>query len=438
MSSKLPVTREQKNKLVSMLRFIPDEPYLKLMYRVRMGKKLNLRNPQTFNEKIQWLKLHDRKPEYVTMVDKYEAKKYVANIIGEEYIIPTLGVWDRFEDIDFASLPNQFVLKCTHDSGGLVICRDKASLDIEAARKKINASLRTNFFWVGREWPYKDVKPRIIAEEYMEDEDDHELRDYKFFAFDGVAKALFIATDRGDESVDTKFDFFDMDFRHLNITNGHPNADPLPHKPETFEKMRALAEKLSVGIPQVRVDFYEVNGKAYFGEITLAHWSGMKPFVPEEWDYTFGSWIKLPESYGGGYAVIGDGYILRIKKREKAELRDYKVFCFNGEPKLFYLSEGLENHKTARMSFVTLDWKFAKYTRSDYAPFEKLPPRPKNLEKMIELAKVLSKGTRFLRVDLYEINGRIYFGELTFHPNAGFNPFEKEEYDRELGSFMKL
>lgn len=300
MSSKLPGTREQKNKLVSLLRFIPDEPYLRLMYRIRMGKKLNLRNPQTFNEKLQWLKLHDRNPIYTTMVDKYEAKKYVSSIIGEEYIIPTLGVWDRFEDIDFDTLPNQFVLKCTHDSGGLVICRNKTSLDIEAARKKINASLKTNFFWVGREWPYKNVKPRIIAEEYMEDEREHELRDYKFFAFDGVAKALFIATDRGDESIDTKFDFFDMNFVHLDFTNGHPNADQLPHKPETFEKMRALTEKLSKGIPQARIDFYEVNGRAYFGEITLAHWSGMKPFVPEEWDYSFGEWIVLPEIVGGG------------------------------------------------------------------------------------------------------------------------------------------
>lgn len=300
MSSKLPLTREQKNKLLSLLRFIPDEPYLKLMYRVRIGKRLNLENPQTFNEKLQWLKLHDRRPEYTTMVDKYEAKKYVASIIGEEYIIPTLGVWDTFDDIDFDALPDQFVLKCTHDSGGLVICRDKAALDIEAARKKINASLRTNFFWVGREWPYKDVKPRIIAEKYMEDNSNHELRDYKFFTFDGVAKALFIATDRGDETTDTKFDFFDMNFRHLDFTNGHPNANPPPHRPETFEKMRELADKLSAGIPQARIDFYEVNGRAYFGEITFSHWSGMKPFVPEEWDYTFGNWIEIPESYGGG------------------------------------------------------------------------------------------------------------------------------------------
>lgn len=296
---KLPGTREQKNMLVSLLRFIPDQPYLKLMYRIRMGKKLDLDNPQTFNEKIQWLKLYDRRPIYTTMVDKYEAKKYVAGIIGDEYIIPTLGVWERFEDIDFDTLPNQFVLKCTHDSGGLVICRDKSKFDKEAARVKINASLRTSYFWVGREWQYKYVKPRILAETYMEDSVDHELRDYKFFVFDGVARAMFIATDRGDESTDTKFDFFDMDFHHLDFTNGHPNAAIPPHKPKTFELMRCLAETISKGIPQVRVDFYEVDGRAYFGEITLAHWSGMKPFEPEEWDRVFGEWITLPESFKG-------------------------------------------------------------------------------------------------------------------------------------------
>ena len=161
---KIPLTREQKNKFASFFRFIPDELYLRIMYRLRMGKRLNLDDPQTFNEKLQWLKLHDRKPIYTTMVDKYEAKNYVASIIGDEYIIPTIGVWDNFDDINFDELPDQFVLKCTHDSGGLVICRDKSQFDKEAARKKISASLKTNFYWVGREWPYKNVKPRIIAE----------------------------------------------------------------------------------------------------------------------------------------------------------------------------------------------------------------------------------------------------------------------------------
>jgi hypothetical protein len=275
-------------------------------YKAMMGKKLNLRNPQTFNEKIQWLKLHDRKPIYTTMVDKYAAKEYVANIIGEQYIIPTLGVWDNPDDIDFNALPDQFVLKVTHDSGGLVICRDKSTLNVEEAKKKLRNSLNMNYYKVHREWPYRDVPKRIIAEQYMEDSDTSELRDYKFFSFDGVVKALFIASDRQDPTTDTKFDFFDADFRHLPFTNGHPNADSIPARPECFEEMKTLAEKLSKGIPHLRVDFYEVNGKVYFGELTFTHWSGLVPFDPESWDKQFGDWIKIPDSYGGGYWVTGN------------------------------------------------------------------------------------------------------------------------------------
>lgn len=268
-----------------------DEHILRLLYRVRFGKKLNLDNPQTYNEKLQWLKLYDRKPIYTTMVDKDLVKAYVASIIGEEYIIPTLGVWDHFEDINFDELPQQFVLKCTHDSGGLVICKDKAKLDIDQARKKINKCLKTNYYNHAREWPYKDVKPRIIAEKYMVDESGRELKDYKFFCFDGEVKAMYIATDRG---IDTRFDFYDENFNHLPFTNAHPNADHSIEKPDGFEEMKKLAEKLSQGMAQVRIDFYDVYGKVYFGEITLFHMSGMSPFDPEDWDYTFGSWINLP------------------------------------------------------------------------------------------------------------------------------------------------
>ncbi len=274
-------------------RFIPDKIYLKSRYKARIGKKLNLKNPKTFNEKLQWLKLYDRKPEYTVMVDKHEVKKYVADKIGKDYIIPILGVWDKFDDIDFDALPEQFVLKCTHDSGGLVICKDKSQLDIEQARKKIDKCLKRNYYWHGREWPYKNVKPRIIAEQYMEDEETAEIRDYKFFCFDGVAKALFIATDRSNKEEETKFDFYDMEFNHLPFTNGHPNANSAPQKPENFDKMRELAGKLSENIPHLRVDFYEVNGKIYFGELTFSHWSGMTPFEPEEWDYKLGEMIKL-------------------------------------------------------------------------------------------------------------------------------------------------
>lgn len=277
-----------------MLNCLPDKVYLKMAYKEAMGKSLDLENPKTFNEKLQWLKLYDRKPIYTSMVDKYEAKKFASDIIGEEYIIPTLGVWDRFDDIDFSSLPDQFVLKCTHDSGGLVICRDKKNFDVENARGIINKSLKREYYWVGREWPYKNVKPRIIAETYMEDKTTHDLPDYKFFAFNGEVKALFIATERNAKDRETKFDFYDSEFRHLPFTNGHPNAEKEPKKPKCFEEMKHLAEKLSENIPQLRVDFYEVDQKVYFGELTFSHWSGFVPFEPEEWDYTFGKWISLP------------------------------------------------------------------------------------------------------------------------------------------------
>lgn len=277
-----------------LLKWMPDRTYLKLLFEARTGKKLNLDNPQTFNEKLQWLKLYNRKPIFTTMVDKCEAKKYVAERIGEEYIIPTLGVWDKFEDIDFDALPQQFVLKCTHDSGGLVVCRDKQQLDLESARKKINKSLKRNYYWHTREWPYKNVKPRIIAEQYMEDSVTNELRDYKFFCFNGKMKVMFIASERYNNTTETRFDFFDRDFQHLDFRNGHPNADVPPAKPEKFEEMCVLAEKLSDNLPLLRVDFYEVDGKIYFGELTFSHWGGMMPFEPDEWDRKLGDWIELP------------------------------------------------------------------------------------------------------------------------------------------------
>lgn len=278
--------------------FFPnDEVYLKTIFRCFMGKKLNIDNPQTFSEKLQWLKLYDRRPEYTRMVDKYEAKKYVADLIGEQYIIPTLGVWDRVEDIDYDSLPNQFVLKTTHDGGGdgVVICKEKEQFDIVAANKKLSRSMKSNPYIKQREWPYKDVRPRIIAEQFMVDESGYELKDYKFFCFDGEPKALFIASDRGIEGEETKFDFYDMNFKLLPFTNGHSNSSKPIIKPLGFDKMKELAAKLSVGIPHVRVDFYDINGEIYFGELTFYHWSGLVPFQPEEWDYTFGSWINLPQ-----------------------------------------------------------------------------------------------------------------------------------------------
>jgi hypothetical protein len=269
-----------------------DEIYVRVEYFIVFGKRLRLKNPQTYSEKLQWLKLHEGDPIYTRMVDKAEAKKYVTEIIGEEYIIPTYGVWNHFDEIDFDKLPDQFVLKTTHDSGGVIICKDKKTLDKNAAKVKLEKSLKNDYYYTSKEWPYKNVVPRIIAEKYMEDESG-ELCDYKLFCFDGKMKALFIATDRFTSGEETKFDFFDENFNHLPFTNGHPNATKPIKKPESFQQMKDLAEKLSQKIPHVRVDFYCTNGKIYFGELTFFHWGGFKRFEPEEWDFKFGEWFKL-------------------------------------------------------------------------------------------------------------------------------------------------
>ena len=281
-----------KHRLAQLL---PDKIYLQIYYRRIFGRKLNLKDPKTFNEKIQWLKLYDRNPTYSKMVDKYEAKNYVENKIGKEYIIPTLGVWEEFDKINFSELPNQFVLKKTHDSGGVVIVKDKDKMNLVKTKKIIEDSLNNNYYLQGREWPYKNVKHRIIAEKYMVDESGYELKDYKFFCFNGIAKVMFIASDRQNTNEETKFDFFDMEFNHLPFTNGHPNSNKIIIKPKSFEKMKKLAEILSEGIPQVRIDFYDINGNIYFGEMTFSHWSGFVPFIPDEWDYRLGSMINLPE-----------------------------------------------------------------------------------------------------------------------------------------------
>lgn len=272
-------------------RALPSRFYLKRKYRALMGKPLNLKNPRTYNEKLQWLKLYGNKPEYSALVDKYAVREYVAKKIGEERLIPLLGVWNCFDEIDFSTLPDQFVLKPTHTSGDVFICRDKSAIDFGALKQKVDGWMRREYYWLFRELPYKGIKPRILAEKLMVDESGTELKDYKFFCFDGEPKALFIATDR---PFDTRFDFFDMDFRHLPFTNGHPNADRALQKPVGFNEMQRIAAELSKGFVHIRVDLYDINGKIYFGELTFFHFSGIVPFVPEEWDRIFGDWIRLP------------------------------------------------------------------------------------------------------------------------------------------------
>lgn len=275
-------------------RIIPDGIYLRLKYYMRTGEFLHLHNPTTYTEKLQWLKLHDHRPFYTTLVDKYEVKKYVAEKLGESYVVPLLGVWENVEDIPFQDLPEQFVLKCTHDSGGLQICKDKSCFDVAGAKKKINRVLKTNYYWISREWPYKNVKPRVIAEKYLEDTRTGENRDYKFFTFNGEPKVMYIATGRG--SGETYGDFFDMEFQHLDLNIDHRNAPVCPEKPTCFEEMKQAAAILAQGIPQVRVDFYEIDGHVYFGEMTFFHCGGFMKFTPDRWNKIFGDWVPVCDS----------------------------------------------------------------------------------------------------------------------------------------------
>lgn len=282
-----------KKTIKNLSHMLPDWLYLCLKYHKRTGLCLNLRKPKTYTEKLQWLKLYDRKPLYTTLVDKFAVKKYVAQKLGEEYIIPLIGVWDDVNDIDFDALPDQFVMKCTHDSGGLEICKDKLTFDFDSAKQRIDKILKQNFYWVSREWPYKNVPPRIIIEKYMQDSETGELRDYKFFTFNGIPKVMYIATGRG--TGETYGDFFDMDFNHLDMSIDHKTAPVMPQKPHNFEEMKKAAQKLAEGIPQVRVDFYEIDGRVYFGEMTFFHCGGFERFHPETLDGIWGEWVDLPQ-----------------------------------------------------------------------------------------------------------------------------------------------
>lgn len=271
-------------------RWMSDEFYIRTLWRMLMGYELDLKNPKTFNEKLQWLKLNDRNPLYTTLVDKYRVKQWVADKIGEEYVIPTLAVWDNVEDIDISILPEQFVLKCNHDSGSVVICKDKKTFDLNAAKDKLGKALKRNFYWEAREWPYKNVKPCIFAEKYMTDGTGDELRDYKFWSFNGVPKVVYCSV-KNDNIWEN---YYDMDFIPLNINHGFPSSEQEIVKPNTFDEMKSVISKFALQIPFIRVDFYEIQGRVYFGEFTCYDFAGLKPFQDIEQDSMLGDMIKLP------------------------------------------------------------------------------------------------------------------------------------------------
>ena len=296
MTLKKYIPRGARGKLMRLFSFLPDEPYIRLFHFAATGKRLNLKDPVLFSEKQQWLKLHKKNPHYRELVDKIAVRDHIDQCLGPGHCFDLLGTWASFEEIDFDALPNEFVLKCSHDSGSTKVIKDKSSLsgkDYAELRKHFTKRLKQDFFKAGREYPYKGITPFMMAEKLMRDESDpdKDIEDYKFFCFDGVPKLMFIATDR---STNCCFDFFDMDFNHLDIVNIHPQSKGrVFEKPEMFDEMKEVAGKLSRGMKFVRIDLYQLNGKIYFGEYTFFHGGGFCLFYPEEWERRLGDWIVL-------------------------------------------------------------------------------------------------------------------------------------------------
>lgn len=281
--------------------WVPDEIYLKIRYRIIFGHKLNIEVPRTFNEKLNWLKIYNRRPEYVQLVDKSTVKEIISKKAEGTScnVIKTYGVWNSFDDIDFSTLPNQFVLKSTNGGGGtgVIVCKDKSQFDREVAKKKLEASMKVHWKFE-REWVYRDIQPRIIAEELMENSDGSQLVDWKLFCFDGEPRLLFYASDRYTKDEPLKFDWYDMELKHLPIqSKGYPNANVKIEKFPEWEEMKQIARILSKGMPHVRVDLYLIDHKIYFGELTFFHDGGIVPIYPEEWDYKIGSWLTLPQPF---------------------------------------------------------------------------------------------------------------------------------------------
>ncbi len=293
-----PKYRFQINRNLGLYDSWDDERFLRRAFLKFMGKPLNLDDPVTFNEKLQWLKLYDRKPEYTTLVDKYRVREVVSEKLGEEYMIPLLGVWDAPNDIDFNALPNQFVLKCNHNSGfGMCICKNKIELDIEKTKTALSKGLKQDYYLSNREWPYKDIPRKIIGEKFIAcilNNGISVLNDYKIWCFNGEPKIILVCSDRYSQSGLCE-DFFDMDWHHLPLKRADkPTSQKDIEKPKNYILMQQMAKELANNIPFVRVDFYEVDDKVYFGELTFYPMSGWGQFVPEEWDQKLGEWLQLP------------------------------------------------------------------------------------------------------------------------------------------------
>lgn len=424
---------------------IPDKQYLQLRFRCNMGYWPDFKNPKTFNEKINWLKLYNRKPEYTTMVDKYAVKSYVANIIGDQYIIPTLGVWETPEEIEWDKLPNQFVLKTTHGGGscGVVVCPDKAKLNKTEAVSKLRDSMNSDIYSILREWPYKNVKKQIIAEKFMAPRisaASNDLEDYKFFCFNGEPKYCQVIRDRHTKET---IDFYDMDWNHQEFVGLNPIArnglKPVA-RPVHLSDMIRICRELSKDIPFVRVDLYVIDDCEYFGELTFYPASGFGCFTPEEWSCKLGDILTMPtEIRGGGYKCLVNNGLANIVQQSARydELKDYKFFCFNGKVRCFKID--FNRFVGHRANYYSPEGELLPFGEKMCMPdYDHKETIPSNLKEMVVIAEKLSSGIPFLRVDLYNINDIIFFGETTFFPAGGMGDFTDSSWDERLGSWINL
>ncbi len=289
------LSRQIRHYLMNHLSFLPDKLYIQLFFFAACGRFVDFKNPKGFNEKQQWLKLNDLHPEYSQLVDKLAVRKHIDKVLGSGHMFPLLGAWNNFDEIDFSELPEDFVIKCNHDSGSTKVVINKSKLtcdDWKDLKKHFDGRMKRDFYSAGREYPYKGIERYIIAEKLMHDNTDpnKSIEDYKFFCFNGVPKIMFVATDR---RIDCRFDFFDMDFNHLDITNIHPQANKPISKPKHFDEMKEIASRLSTGMKFVRIDLYDINDTIYFGEYTFFHGGGFALFYPLEWERRLGDWINL-------------------------------------------------------------------------------------------------------------------------------------------------
>lgn len=416
-----------------------DKFYLSVLWKMIMGYELDWEHPKTFNEKLQWLKLHDRNPLYTTLVDKYRVKQWVADKIGEQYVIPTLAVYNSVDEIDLDKLPNQFVLKCNHDSGSVVICRDKSSFDLEAAKTKLGNALKHNFYWDAREWPYKNVKRCVFAEQFMKDAT----------MADGSPDSQVMLSEGLPKVIDTDFALFEwhkqkMYGEHWNLIekeiksrlcqNGYDFHATLKDAFDLFEKMR---ENMSI----IKSEWYALDNKLLFVDVAISRDVELGHVDIQKFEVEMDACIKLPvsERFNVGWLMAVDGFVFFLHHESSVPsfvgLKDYKWFCFNGEPKVMYIANDKAEFPTE--DFFDMDFNPLSMYINEPPGFEK-PEKPKQFEKMKLLVSILSQNIPQVRVDFYESHGQLLFGEMTFFRNGGFGEINPLEWSRKMGDWIKL